>query len=119
MSAKYNKQLTTRDTGWFLLLSSVIGYWRVKRWETSIRASSNREPLTAEDANREITIRRNIEQVFGIGMRGEEEVAGGGRESSRGDESWFERDVRHSNPVDQQTLHEARLARDLRAAGLL
>jgi len=104
--------------GWFLLLSSVISYWRVKHWETSIRASSNRGPLTPEGADRELTIRRNIERVFGIGMGGEEEGESGARESSR-DESWFDRDARHSNPVDQQTLQEARLARDLRAAGLL
>jgi len=100
--------------GWFLLLSSIIGYWRVKHWETSIRASSNRGPVTAEDIDRDIAIRRNIEQVFGIGFGVEDEG-----ESSRRNESRSGRDTLHSNPVDQQSLQEARLARDLRAAGLL
>ena len=103
-----------RYTGWFLLLSSIIGYWRVKHWETSIRASSNRGPVTAEDIDRDIAIRRNIEQVFGIGFGVEDEG-----ESSRRNESRSGRDTLHSNPVDQQSLQEARLARDLRAAGLL
>jgi hypothetical protein len=100
--------------GWFLLLSSIIGYWRVKHWETSIRASSNRGPVTAEDIDRDIAIRRNIEQVFGIGFGVEDEG-----ESSRRNDSRSGRDTLHSNPVDQQSLQEARLARDLRAAGLL
>jgi hypothetical protein len=77
----------------------------------SIRASSNRGPVTHEDINRDIAIRRNIEQVFGLGLAAEDEGEDGAREPS---------DVRHSNPIpDQQVLHEVRLARDLRAAGLL
>ena len=28
--------------GWFLFMTSLLGYWRVKRWETSIRASQPR-----------------------------------------------------------------------------
>jgi hypothetical protein len=28
--------------GWFLFMTSLLGYWRVKRWESSIRASQPR-----------------------------------------------------------------------------
>lgn len=28
--------------GWFLFMTSLLGYWRIKRWETSIRASQPR-----------------------------------------------------------------------------
>jgi len=77
--------------------------------------SSNREPITHEDINRDIAIRRNLEQVFGIAS-GEDEGESGARSPTRNGAG----DVRHSNPIpDQQTLHDARLARDLRAAGLI
>jgi hypothetical protein len=28
--------------GWFLFMTSLLGYWRIKRWEASIRASQPR-----------------------------------------------------------------------------
>jgi hypothetical protein len=112
----YNSFIATRKKGWFFLLSSIIGYWRVKHWEMSIR-SSHRGSITPDDINRDITIRRNIEQVFGIGMGEGDEEESGARQSSRRNETG---ELQHSNPIpDQQTLHDARLARDLRAAGLM
>ncbi|KAF6757245.1 metal homeostatis protein bsd2 [Ephemerocybe angulata] len=33
---------------WFLLLSSCVGYWRVKRWEASLRAPPPPDPTTAD-----------------------------------------------------------------------
>jgi hypothetical protein len=79
--------------GWFLLLSSVIGYWRVKRWERSIRSAST--PITPEDIERDIAVRRNLESVFGVSF--EEE----------------------NNRTHAAYAREQRLARDLRAAGLI
>jgi len=79
--------------GWFLLLSSIIGYWRVKRWERSIRSAST--PITPEDIERDTAIRRNLESVFGIS---------------------FEEDNRRAQDA---YAREQRLARDLRAAGLI
>lgn len=59
-----------------------------------------------------MAIRRNIEQVFGIGLSGDSD--GPRRSSRRREESG------HSNPIpDQQRLDDERLTRDLRAAGLL
>ena len=81
--------------GWFLFLSSVIGYWRVKRWERSIRAASR--PPTVEDVQRDIEIRRNIANVFGVSF-GEDNGAARLAEARAAD---------------------VRLTRDLRAAGLL
>ncbi|OJA09453.1 hypothetical protein AZE42_02625 [Rhizopogon vesiculosus] len=52
--------------GWFLLLSSVIGFWRVKKWESAIRASSTRQPHSPEEIARDISTRRHIEQAFHI-----------------------------------------------------
>ncbi|KAG9128281.1 hypothetical protein FRC07_001922 [Ceratobasidium sp. 392] len=57
--------------GWFVLLTSLMGYWRVKRWEHGVmRASaessqSRREP-TEEELVQDAAILANIERVFGI-----------------------------------------------------
>ncbi|KAJ7494651.1 hypothetical protein B0H11DRAFT_2002827 [Mycena galericulata] len=98
--------------GWFLLLSSFIGFWRVKRWERSIRAAST--PVTAEDIERDAAVRRNIESVFGFSFPAEE--------GSRGRRERHQSERRDENGVvipSEELLEEARLARDLRAAGLL
>lgn len=100
--------------GWFLLLSSVVGFWRVKHWEHSIRVASNPGPITPEDIERDATIRRNIEQVFGMGLMG------GDTERPRNAPSSRSEGGGHSNPIpDRHTLEDERLTRDLRAAGLL
>jgi len=100
--------------GWFLLLSSIIGFWRVKHWEASIRASSSREPVTSEDVDRDVAIRRNIERVFGLAYV----VEGEGRESPRRTEE----DGQPSpmpDPSERALEEEARLERALRDSGLL
>ncbi|KAJ3514592.1 hypothetical protein NLJ89_g2293 [Agrocybe chaxingu] len=79
--------------GWFLLLSSVIGYWRVKRWERSVRPPP--PPPTAEELQRDRDVRRRLEEAFGIPF---------------GDPP---------SPTVQSHTEDARLTRDLRAAGLL
>ncbi len=84
-------------TGWFLVLSSLIGFWRVKRWEQVLRTPA--APPTPEDLERERAVRRNFQDVFGIYLGEEEE----------------ERNRRPANSAEA----EARLARDLRAAGLI
>lgn len=87
--------------GWFLLLSSIVGFWRVKRWEHSVRVAN--VPTTPEDVERDLAIRRNMENVFGLSL---------------GDAPGAQ--TPHSaQSVSQQVLQEARLTRDLRAAGLL
>lgn len=100
--------------GWFLLLSSIIGFWRVKRWENSIRSTSSPSPLSPEDIERDIAIRRNIENVFGLGYQEAEDSDVIGAQHVRRDE--------HGSIIvipPPELLEEARLARDLRAAGLL
>ena len=88
--------------GWFLLLSSLIGFWRVKHWEASIRATQARGPPTAEEIERDIATRRTLENAFHLsGLEDYEAVL---------DES--------ANPTPQE-LEEVRLRRDLRSAGLL
>ncbi|KAG6898217.1 hypothetical protein C0992_003329 [Termitomyces sp. T32_za158] len=93
--------------GWFIFLSSLIAYVRLKRWERSIRAPPSPAVASPEVVERDREIRRNLASVFGIAFE-DEEAAEGGR----------------GRRVDQRTREEvaaqdARLARDLRAAGLL
>ncbi|OAX39378.1 hypothetical protein K503DRAFT_769569 [Rhizopogon vinicolor AM-OR11-026] len=50
--------------GWFLLLSSLIGFWRVKNWESAIRASNGSH--SPGEIARDIGAVRNIEQASPI-----------------------------------------------------
>ncbi|KAI9439919.1 metal homeostatis protein bsd2 [Lactarius indigo] len=101
--------------GWFLLLTSMIGYFRVKRFEMSVRASRNGGPpaLTAEDIRRDMALRRNIEEVFGLSVVYE----------SDGTAATCCCGSANANRVQPGGLPrssiEMRLENDLRAAGLL
>ncbi|KAF9048412.1 hypothetical protein BJ165DRAFT_1459314 [Panaeolus papilionaceus] len=80
--------------GWFLLLTSTLGFWRVKRWEQSVRTPP---PVpTAEQAERDRNIRRNLEDVFGIQF-----------------------DDHDTATAAYHQRYEERLATNLRAAGLI
>lgn len=60
----------TPQTGWFLLLTSMIGYFRVKRFELSVRASRSVLPTSpsAEDVQRDMASRRDLADIFGINV---------------------------------------------------
>jgi len=53
--------------GWFILITSFLGFWRVKRWERNVQRSVmiEREPTTEELANNAQAL-RNIERVLGL-----------------------------------------------------
>lgn len=108
--------------GWFLLLSSTVSFWRVKRWENSIRSTSSsastaasapsqRNYLTREEVEHDLAMRRNLESVFGIPFEEGDVPTGAGVH--------FDENGHAIIIPGQQTLEEARLTRDLRAAGLL
>jgi len=91
--------------GWFLLLSSIVGFWRVKRWEKSVRTPA--VPPTPEQIERDIAVRRGLENIFGMSLGREEPTT-------------VHRDELGNVVVTpQHMLDDARLARDLRAAGIL
>ncbi|KAH9031784.1 hypothetical protein EDB85DRAFT_1958426 [Lactarius pseudohatsudake] len=108
--------------GWFLLLTSMIGYFRVKRFEMSVRASRNggAPPLTAEDIRRDMALRRNIEEVFGLGVVYESDGAAATTAAAGG---FVPPQSANANRVQPGGLPrssiEIRLENDLRAAGLL
>ncbi|PPQ95722.1 hypothetical protein CVT26_008365 [Gymnopilus dilepis] len=89
--------------GWFLLLSSIIGFWRVKRWERTIRAPAS-TPNT-EELQRDVNVRRGLEEAFGISFA-----------PPPGQQARDE----HGHTIEEFALaDDARLARNLRAAGFL
>ncbi|VDB86694.1 unnamed protein product [Peniophora sp. CBMAI 1063] len=103
--------------GWFLLLTSIIGYVRVKRFELSIRAAQRNggTQYTPEEAQRDNNLRRNLEEVFGISIAAEERAQ---------QQEQPQPEHQPSTPEDPErsarlAAEEARLERDLRAAGLL
>ncbi|OSD04301.1 hypothetical protein PYCCODRAFT_1433689 [Trametes coccinea BRFM310] len=132
--------------GWFILLTSVLGFWRVKRWERGILASQGETaaPATPEEHARSAAIIHSIERAFGLqglangsllraglGFPGAEhrEAHGGGGEGSDDED---ERPARNAyvlplDPSDPERneriarayADEARLHQDLRSAGLL
>ncbi|KAF8742641.1 hypothetical protein AX14_002882 [Amanita brunnescens Koide BX004] len=75
-------------TAWLLLLYSLIGYWRVKRWETSLRSSQTHAMIPERTLQRGDLVRID----------------------EHGDMLMI---------PSQGTLAEARLTRDLQAAGLM
>ncbi|KAG6852079.1 hypothetical protein C0991_003368 [Blastosporella zonata] len=90
--------------GWFLLLSSSLSYIRLKRWERSIRLAAQPPappppPPTEEARERDRETRRNLESVFGV--------------------SFDEEAAREERLYQERLNQDARLTRDLRAAGLL
>ncbi|KAI0319195.1 hypothetical protein OF83DRAFT_837165 [Amylostereum chailletii] len=101
--------------GWFLLLTAIIGYVRVKRFEMSIRAAhtQDRAGFSPEDHERDLALRRNLEEVFGITM---EE----GQPETPAPQSFLpQRPPPRTEEQARLIEEEARLERDLRAAGLL
>ncbi|KAI9461575.1 metal homeostatis protein bsd2 [Lactarius psammicola] len=107
--------------GWFLLLTSMIGYFRVKRFEMSVRASRTRGPpaLTAEDIQRDIALRRNLEEVFGISVVYESEAAAAAAAAPGGFMPTHGANANRVRPPLPRSSIEMRLENDLRAAGLL
>jgi len=80
---------------WFLFLTSIVGFYRVKRWEQYIRNPA--PPPTPDQLERDRNVRQTLEQVFGIAMLSDQERAA----------------------AAAQVEEDERLARDLRSAGLL
>jgi len=65
--------------GWFLLITSFLSFWRVKRWERGVQrsvqgsAEREREP-TPEDLVRNAQVLRSLEQAFGISWDAERQA---------------------------------------------
>jgi len=135
--------------GWFILLTSILGFWRVKRWERGVFTSQQNNPNSAPGQQaRDPAFVSQFERTFGLRGISRTDLFrqgfGFGRRSQENQESdeavlaeegqadvIFEPDERDlmipidpSNPDRERLIEEAlrnerRLHNDLRAAGLL
>ena len=122
-----NKPLNETHIGWFILLTSVLSYWRVKRWERSILASSDAGSSTSTEhpLSRRLRAALGGRAVFRHGFSLSRDEDGNpisaetaARMGQRGTSIELGRpdpDVR----LAQAWAEEARLQNDLRAAGLM
>ncbi|KAG7096802.1 hypothetical protein E1B28_004211 [Marasmius oreades] len=123
--------------GWFILLTSLLGFWRVKRWERNILAS---QASNEDQTNRSTS---QFERVFGFGAlsRGdffrqgfgfgtstrrnqEEDIQARPETHAEAHEIALALNIRSDDPdrerlIAQALANERRLQDDLRAAGLL
>lgn len=132
-------------SGWFILLTSLLGFWRVKRWERGIVASQRDNaptpaPAAADEPARSFPFVSQFERAFGLRGISRTELfrqglgLGGARSREsreRADEDAgtdVERElmipVVLDDPERQRTLEHAlaterQLQSDLRAAGLV
>jgi hypothetical protein len=108
--------------GWFLLLTSLIGYFRVKRFELSVRASRAlpSAALSADDVERNVVLRRNLEDVFGgVRVVFDSELAAVAAAAASPAPHRSSNRAQQQNGVIFRAIEEARLQNDLRNAGLL
>ncbi|KAG2116056.1 uncharacterized protein F5147DRAFT_569097 [Suillus discolor] len=120
--------------GWFLLLTSVFGFWRVKRWERGIISSSSNSTASQPTADDE-TRRQSLFERLGMfrvpsrtgssGADGLERVPSHigddmvGRDTTLEMQSIVPTDPDHARRIRRAIERERRLCEDLRAAGLL
>ncbi|KAF8914034.1 hypothetical protein CPB84DRAFT_1811466 [Gymnopilus junonius] len=132
--------------GWFVLLTSLLAFWRVKRWERGVLASrrDSRASGTATVPNPGMGIISQLESSFGLrgisradlfrqgfgfgpsGRQDEDEATRRAEEGDTADSSQETDPILSLDPNDprsrsiiQALANERRLQRDLREAGLL
>jgi hypothetical protein len=120
--------------GWFILLTSVLGFWRVKRWERGVLASQRENPGAPPPQSTNNPFISQFERGFGLrGMtRGDLFRTGFGfprhdTEPERGEgspeESEFmipaDADPERAQQLQEAIRNERRLHAELRAAGLI
>ncbi|KAJ7507946.1 hypothetical protein B0H11DRAFT_1969429 [Mycena galericulata] len=124
--------------GWFILLTSVLGFWRVKRWERGVLASQRENPGAAPQApaqsngpfmtqfERSFGLRGMsrsslLRQGFGFGPR-EEEVESDETSADATETAFIipaDADPERARQLQEVIQNERRLHAELRAAGLL
>ena len=128
--------------GWFILLTSLLGFWRVKRWERGILSAQGETaaPATPEEHARSAAIIHSIERAFGLQGLADGSLLRAGlgfpsaehREQRQSVDEDEDAPARNSyvlplDPADPERneriarayADEARLHHDLRNAGLL
>ncbi|KAI0660932.1 hypothetical protein C8Q70DRAFT_932574 [Cubamyces menziesii] len=127
--------------GWFILLTSLLGFWRVKRWERGILSAQGETaaPATPEEHARSAAIIHSIERAFGLqgladgsllraglgfpGAEQRERISVDEDEDAPARNSYVlpldPTDPERNERIARAYADEARLHHDLRNAGLL
>ncbi|KAJ7368433.1 hypothetical protein DFH08DRAFT_762289 [Mycena albidolilacea] len=120
--------------GWFILLTSVLGFWRVKRWESGVLASQRDNPGAPPPQQSGGPFMAQFERGFGLrgmtrgdlfrqglgfGPRHDEQEQG----DASPDETEFmipaDTDPERVRQLEEAIRNERRLHAELRAAGLI
>jgi len=94
--------------GWFLLLSSIIGFWRVKRWEQTVTS-----PVTVAQLEEDQQFRQNLQRIFGIPFTQTHE------DSNQSSVHQDEENPATPSALPIQSAERQRLHRNLEAAGFM
>ena len=98
-----------------MLLSSILGYVRVKRWEHSIRSPP--PPITQETIQRDEEVRSRLRQVFGVDFIPEHEA----EQERVADQNQLQGPQNEANGDRSRPVppHEEDMRRELRSMGLI
>jgi hypothetical protein len=105
--------------GWFLFMTSILQFWRVKKWERGIRASTQ----AAEVAPQDHQLLSNLQIALGIG--GAHDQSSSNSHDAEIDQLEAARRSRAAHPeanpeqMDEATRYENQLRRDLSRLGYL
>ncbi|KAJ7094643.1 hypothetical protein B0H15DRAFT_131875 [Mycena belliarum] len=120
--------------GWFILLTSVLGFWRVKRWERNVLASQRENPGAPPPVTgsspfvsqfeqgfglRGMTHSDLFRQGFGFGPRRDEREAASPDATETDYMIPVDADPEQARQLQQAIENERRLHQELRAAGLI
>ncbi|KIJ52498.1 hypothetical protein M422DRAFT_26081 [Sphaerobolus stellatus SS14] len=104
------------SAGWFILLTSFLGYWRVKRWEAGIRQATEPAPA-AIPASGDGDIQGRLFTVFGLPLTWEQPAHEDVDENGL---ALTPMPPMEDSPAGRAARErEVQLERDLRASGLL
>lgn len=105
--------------GWFLFLSSVLGFWRVKRWERGVlRAAPSSEHSPQNDDNA-VSLGFTFPSVFireNLGMNATRQAD---EEEGQNGERYVVQEIDRQRQIAEVRINDVQLHRNLRAAGLI
>ncbi|KAJ2920105.1 hypothetical protein MD484_g366, partial [Candolleomyces efflorescens] len=122
ITAQILPSIIKSSLGWFILLTSALGFYRVKRWERSIMATQQRDSpaqASAMSTDNEPFIIHGMSRIEALRSG----IFSGRRRHSGNDEERVviraELGQNGQSPTSQQLQEEARVTQSLRSAGFL
>jgi len=106
--------------GWFLFLSSVLGFWRVKRWERGVlRSAPPVEQSATQNDDTAVSLGFTFPGVFireGLGLNSNRHSD---EEEGHDGERFVVQEIDRQRQIAEVRISDHQLHRNLRAAGLL